>query len=77
MLTSEGGAHRVYDAGDIVFKKIAGHRLVLDGKNRAWEITEPFLQLRGKPDVTLMRVPAHSAFWFGWYAQFPRTLLIK
>lgn len=23
------------------------------------------------------RVPAHRAFWFGWYAQFPDTMLIK
>lgn len=23
------------------------------------------------------RVPAHRAFWFGWYAQFPETVLVK
>ena len=23
------------------------------------------------------RVPAHRAFWFGWYAQFPETILVK
>ena len=25
----------------------------------------------------LARVPAWRAFWFGWYAQFPETLLFK
>ncbi len=23
------------------------------------------------------RIPAHRAFWFGWYAQFPDTVLVK
>ena len=23
------------------------------------------------------RIPAHRAFWFGWYAQYPATRLIR
>jgi hypothetical protein len=29
---------------------------------------------KGQP---LRRVTAFRAFWFGWYAQFPDTILIK
>ena len=27
--------------------------------------------------VAGQRIPAHRAFWFGWYAQFPETVLIR
>ena len=31
----------------------------------------------GDEAATLERLPAHRAFWFGWYAQFPKTELVK
>jgi hypothetical protein len=77
VITSAAGAHRVYHAGNVLFKKLSGDKLVIDSEARTWEIKEPFLQMRQDPSVKLVRVPAHSAFWFGWYAQFPDTLLIK
>jgi hypothetical protein len=27
--------------------------------------------------TALPRVPAHRAFWFAWYAQYPETKLIN
>jgi hypothetical protein len=36
------------------------------------------LKIRGdEVYVEGQRIPAHRAFWFGWYAQFPNTRLIK
>ena len=77
VVTSTAGAHRVYHAENVLFKKLSGDKLVTDNKSRTWEIKEPFLQMRQDPAIKLDRIPAHLAFWFGWYAQFPDTLLIK
>jgi hypothetical protein len=77
VITSAAGAHRVYHAGNVLFKKVSGDKLIIDSKARTWVIKEPFLQMRQNPDIKLDRIPAHSAFWFGWYARFPDTLLIK
>ena len=32
---------------------------------------------RGHAGEEAARVPAYRAFWFGWYAQFPNTILVK
>ena len=77
VITSAAGAHRVYHAGNVLFKKLSGDKLIIDSETRTWEIKEPFLQMRQYPAIKLARIPAHLAFWFGWYAQFPDTLLIK
>ena len=77
VITSAAGAHRVYHAGNFLFKKLSGDKLIIDSEARTWKIKEPFLQMRQDPAIKPMRIPAHSAFWFGWYAQFPDTLLIK
>jgi len=34
-------------------------------------------QLTGPGGETLKRLPAHRAFWFGWYAAYPQTRLVK
>ena len=31
----------------------------------------------GAGPVEQQRLPAHRAFWFGWFAQFPETVLVK
>jgi hypothetical protein len=33
--------------------------------------------LTGPQRRALKRLPAHLAFWFGWYSAFPNTLLVK
>jgi hypothetical protein len=46
-----------------------------DHTGKTWRVTETALTTEdGEPAP---RVPAHRAFWFGWFAQFPTTLLIK
>ncbi len=75
VVTSPAGANRVFDAG--------GHRFELRGESVAderglsWTIEETALIPNGRDEPALRRVPARRAFWFGWVAQFPNTVLLK
>ena len=40
-------------------------------------VTEEALVPKTGTAAPLPRVPAFRAFWFGWYAQFPDTILVK
>jgi hypothetical protein len=75
VLTSREGANRVYDAGSTTFVRLDADRHVVDDAGRTWQVTEDAL-LRADGS-RLKRVAAQRAFWFGWHAQFPSTLLIK
>ncbi|MEX2271923.1 MAG: DUF3179 domain-containing protein [Vicinamibacterales bacterium] len=77
IVTSANGANRVYDAGDIRFSpKPSADGTITDLDGGRWTVAEESLVLRGA-NRQLARVPAWRAFWFGWYAQFPETLLFK
>jgi hypothetical protein len=77
VVTSAGGANRVYDAGGVSFTgaRLAGAHVV-DAAGERWTVTEEALAADGSPR-RLSRLPAWRAFWFGWFAQFPETLLFK
>ena len=77
VMTSEHGANRVYDTQGVRFVQPLDERRVADDTGRVWSITEEALVLNGDPSVRLGRVLAQRAFWFGWYAQFPDTDLIR
>ena len=77
VVTSEAGANRVYDAGDTRFVQPAGASEVADDAGRVWRVTEAALVLAADAGVRRARLPAQRAFWFGWYAQFPATELIR
>ena len=77
VVTSRRGASRVYEAGEHRFRQKLKNGFVRDRKGRNWEISEEALTLQPDASATLPRVPAYRAFWFGWYAQFPETRLIK
>jgi hypothetical protein len=76
VLTSPRGANRVYAIGTTRFANWADATSVRDQTGALWTVTEDALVPRAgtKP---LPRVPAFRAFWFGWYAQFPDTVLVK
>jgi hypothetical protein len=76
VLTDQSGANRVYATGRTQFAVLEGDDRVLDSEGRAWRIDEAWLQAEFDPGLRLPRVSAHRAFWFGWYAQHPDTLLI-
>ncbi|HXG87018.1 MAG TPA: DUF3179 domain-containing protein [Vicinamibacterales bacterium] len=78
-LTTAQGANRVFDAGssNVRFVRLLGEHLVLDAEGEQWRWSEQALTRANDETARLPRVPAHRAFWFGWYAQFPDTALIK
>ena len=77
VVTSRAGANRVFEAGDERFDRPIDPDMVVDTAGREWRVTEEALVLVDDPSVARPRVPAQRAFWFGWRAQFPDTLLIK
>ena len=76
VITSQKGAHRVYEAGTIQFTRARKGEILEDNNGSRWKITEDALVGTGASKATLLRVPSHRAFWFGWYTRFPNTLLI-
>lgn len=80
VVTSRQGANRVYalGTGSTTFQsRRPDDRTVVDGDGRPWQVTEDALVRRDDSAMRLPRMPAQRAFWFGWHAQYPTTLLIK
>jgi hypothetical protein len=75
VLTDAGGANRVYEARKTVFASWDGGNTARDRDGKAWKVDED--RLTGLRGEILRRLPAHRAFWFGWYAQYPETRLVK
>ena len=74
MLTDETGANRVYNPGDVEIVKSDG-KTAVDNRGGTWKIAEA--RLTSKDGRELKRLPYHRAFWFGWQAAFPSTVLVK
>ena len=75
VLTDKSGANRVYESRGVRFSSYDG-TAARDDSGDEWQQTEAALK-ETPSGKTLQRLPAHRAFWFGWYAQYPRTRLIK
>lgn len=75
VLTDGSGANRVYESGSRHFASWDGDSEVRDSTGKAWKLTED--RLIGPGGASLKRLPAHRAFWFGWYAAYPATRLVK
>ena len=75
VLTDASGANRVYESANLRFATWDGDSEVRDSAGKAWKLTED--QLTGPGGASLQRLPAHRAFWFGWYAAYPQTRLVK
>lgn len=75
-ITSPSGANRVYRMEAIVPEQPDGPH-VIDAGGRRWQVTEDALIAETAGIGPAPRVPAQRAFWFGWFAQFPETMLIK
>lgn len=74
VLTDRSGAHRAYVADGREFAEYDGDATVVDAVGDRWALTES--QLARGDGETRARVPAHNAFWFGWYAAYPNTRLV-
>ena len=77
IVTSRQGANRVFDAGDVDFDRRLDDGAIVDTSGRRWRVSEAALVAELDDALRLPRVAAHRAFWFGWYAQFPDTELIR
>lgn len=75
VLTDSSGANRVYESDDLKFESLDGD-VVVDSDGNKWTVTPDALNAVDG-DKSLPRVPAHRAFWFGWYAQYPHTRLVQ
>ena len=75
VLTDASGANRVYESGSVRFTGWDGESAVRDSTGRTWKMTEDGLS--GPQGASFKRLPAHRAFWFGWYAAYPATRLVK
>ena len=73
ILTDKSGANRVFNAG-VIFERWDGREELTDIQGRKWKITESRLECENGDQLD--RVPAHRAFWFGWYSAFEDTRLI-
>lgn len=74
VLTDPSGAHRVYESGGVVFEEWDRKAAAVDAEGVSWTATEH--ELRASDGRTLSRLPAHRAFWFGWYASYTHTRLV-
>ena len=73
-VTYNAGAEvRAYARGDEIFTSGAQVDSVRDEEGQPWSVTEE--ALIGTDGQTLARLGGHQAYWFGWYAFFPNTLV--
>ena len=80
VITTRQGANRVYLLGghEVAFPSRAHDgRMIADSAGRKWRVTEEALVAADDSSVRLPRAPAQRAFWFGWHAQYPETILIQ
>ena len=76
VITSKGGANQVYRTTVDIPDQRPGE-ILRDRNGGMWRVTDTALVNERAASEQAPRVSAHRAFWFGWYAQFPHTILIK
>lgn len=65
------GEVRAYRRGERRFTAGRSTGELADERGRAWRVTEDALE--SGDGERLERLPGHLAYWFGWYAFFPKT----
>ena len=75
VLTDRSGANRVYERKETIFESYDGESRVIDSQGNQWELREDGLY--ADSGEIRQRLPAHRAFWFGWYAANPDTRLVQ
>jgi hypothetical protein len=70
---STGAEVRAYDRGEQTFSPGPTPDVVLDSAGREWQVTEE--ALLGPAGEQAPRINGHLAYWFGWYAFFPQTIV--
>ncbi len=75
ILTDESGANRAYASKDVNFTKWDRFTNLMDSDKNQWVVSETWIS--NEKGEKLYRLPSHRAFWFGWYAAYSNTKLIK
>jgi hypothetical protein len=75
VVTDPSGANRVYATGGLGFAAYDGDRGLTAVDGTTWTLTEAALV--GPGDRRMPRLPSQRAFWFGWYAAYPQTRLVR
>ena len=75
VVTDPSGANRVYQANATRFTDYDGVSGLIDADGGAW--TQHENRLAAADGRMLHRLPAHRAFWFGWFGAFPHTRLVR
>jgi len=68
-----GGEVRAFDRGDCTFSPGPDADPVIDAEGQSWTVTEE--ALIGPNGESAPRLNGHLAYWFGWFAFFPNTLV--
>lgn len=74
VLTDRSGASRVYESGLVEFTQWDREAAVVDTAGMRWQLEEA--SLRAEDGRILHRLPAHRAFWFGWFSAYSHTRLV-
>lgn len=74
VLTDRSGASRVYERGPVELRQWDRADMAVDADGVEWRLTEAALM--AEDGRVLERLPAHRAFWFGWYNAFEETTLV-
>lgn len=78
IVTEESGANRAFESQQktFTFPDSDDRTIVEDNDGIQYTVTEDGLvEIDG--EAVLSRLPAHRAFWFGWFNAFPDTELIR
>ena len=75
VLTDESGASRVYGTQGQVIERWDSAQVAIDQNGVKWTLHED--RLESAAGDRLARLPAHRAFWFGWYSAYPDTRLVR
>ena len=74
VFTDSSGASRVYESKGKKFAAWDRVNTIKDSSNKTWTLTES--KIESADGEILYRLPAHRAFWFGWYSAYPQTKLV-
>lgn len=74
IITDNSGASRVFEANTTRFTDWNGDDILTDERGQRWQLSES--RLINDQGLELLRLPAHRAFWFGWYSAYNQTRLI-
>ncbi len=74
VLTDNSGAARVYESAGLRFASWDRDHTAVDESGTSWTLHED--RLATADGRLLPRLPAHRAFWFGWYSAYSHTRLV-